>query len=280
VRGGTPVPPGRKSAQGGIGILPMMTGTHRQDADATLRRIHVPLSMIKGLSEGLLGRVEEGQPFDSLADFWRRGRPQGEEGMALLRVGAFDGFGASRTELFWELRALAPWAAGQGLLLETKKSAPPVLRTEPDRLQKLRDEMELLGFPAGGHPVELFPEVAWETYCAVGEVRKFAGQTITTCGLVVAQRVHHQSDGRAMKFISLCDRTDILECEIFADVYQRCGGVLVRWPVVEVTGRVEALGGSRGCVLRVDSLRAARTTKRDARRRASRSAGTSALTGG
>ena len=222
------------------------------------RGIRVPLGMIKGLSEGLLGRIEEGQPFASLPDFWRRGAPQTDEAMALLRAGAFDVFGVSRTEQFWELRALAPWAEGQGLLLEAKKAAPPAMRTEPDRLQKLREEMELLGFPASGHPVELFPEVAWDTYCPVGEVRSFAGEQITTCGLVVAQRLHHQADGRAMKFISICDRTDILECEIFADVYRRCGGALARWPVVEVTGRVEALGGSRGCVLRVESLRAAR----------------------
>lgn len=218
----------------------------------------MPLGMIKGLSEGLLGRIEEGQPFASLPDFWRRGAPQTDEAMALLRAGAFDMFGVSRTELFWELRALAPWAAGQGLLLEAKKAAPPAMRTEPARLQKLREEMELLGFPASGHPVELFPEVVWDTYCPVGEVRSFAGEQITTCGLVVAQRLHHQADGRAMKFISICDRTDILECEIFADIYRRCGGALARWPVVEVTGRVEALGGSRGCVLRVESLRAAR----------------------
>jgi error-prone DNA polymerase len=222
------------------------------------KSIRVPLGMIKGLSEGLLGRIEEGQPFASLPDFWRRGAPQADESMSLLRAGAFDMFGVSRTEQFWELRALAPWKPGQGLLLETRGAVPPVGRTETDRLQKLREEMELLGFPASGHPVELFPEVAWDTYCPVGHVRKFAGRRVTTCGLVVAQRLHHQSDGRAMKFISICDRTDILECEIFADVYRRCGGALARWPVVEVMGRVEALGGSRGCVLRVESLRAAR----------------------
>jgi error-prone DNA polymerase len=247
---------------------------------APLQEIRVPLGIIKGLSAGLLGRIEEARPFVSLSDFWRRGRPQGEEAMALLRAGAFDGFGVSRTELFWELRALTPWAAGQGLLLEAKKAAPPVMRTEPDRLQKLRDEMELLGFPAGGHPVELFPEVAWESYCPVGDVRNFAGERVTTCGLVVAQRLHHQADGRPMKFLSLCDRTDILECEIFADAYRRCGGVLARWPVVEVTGRVEMLGGSRGCVLRAESVRAARTTKRDVRPAASRTAGISAPIGG
>jgi len=200
--------------------------------------------------------------------------------MALLRVGAFDRFGRSRTELFWEWRALAPWVSGQGLLLEGRKTECPAWRTEPLRLEKLRDEMELLGFPTSGHPVELFPDVGWETYCPVAEVRKFAGQRVTTCGLVVAQRLHYQSDGRAMKFISICDRTDIAECEIFADVYRRCGGILTRWPVVEVTGKVEVLGG-RGCVLRATEVRQAREiTRQDVRRRASRRAGTSAPIGG
>jgi DNA-directed DNA polymerase III PolC len=263
---------------------------------APLQEIKVPLCMIKGLSERLLGRIEAWRPFGSLSDFWRRCSPAADEAMVLLRAGAFDGFGAARTEQFWELRALAPWAAGQGLLLEAKKAAPPVLRTEPGRVERLRDEMELLGFTASGHPVELFPEVAWETYCPVGEVRNHAGRRVTTCGLVVAQRLHHQSDGRVMKFISIGDRTDILECEIFADVYRRCGGVLARWPVVEVTGRVEMLGGSRGCVLRVEGLRAARkkgsgshrpplhgrqkVTTAGARSAASRRAGTSAPIGG
>jgi len=263
-------PPARRAIQLGEASRPYWGG----------EVIKVPLCMIKGLSEGLLERIEGARPFVSLADFWRRCRPQGEEAMGLLRVGAFDGFGSSRTELFWELRALAPWTAGQGLLLEARGAALPEGRTEPGRLEKLRDEMELLGFPVNGHPVELFPEVAWETYCPAGAVRQFPGQRVTTCGLVVAQRLHHQSDGRAMKFISLCDRTDILECEIFAEVYRWCGGVLARWPVVEVTGKVETLGG-RGCVLRVEEVRRARElTKPDVRRRASRPAGISAPIGG
>jgi DNA polymerase III alpha subunit len=70
--------------------------------------------------------------------------------------------------------------------------------------------------------------------------------------LVVAQRSHRQSDGRAMKFISICDRTDVLECEIFAAAYQSSGAVLARGPVVEVRGVVQPSGG--GCVLRVEKV--------------------------
>ncbi len=267
---------GRES---GIGILSTGLRHHRQDADDTLQKIRVPLMQIKGLSEGLLARIEGERPFVSLADCWRRCAPNADEAMALLRAGAFDAFGASRTEQFWELRSLAPWRVGQGLLLEAKCAVAPAVRTEPVRLQRLRDEMELLGFPVGGHPVELFPDVAWDTYCPVGNVRKFAGKRVTTCGLVVAQRLHRQSDGRAMKFVSICDRTDILECELFAAAYRACGAVFARSPVVEVTGFVQASGP--GCVLRVERAGVPRKiTTTGARRTASPKVGTSGPIGG
>jgi len=251
--------------------------TAAEDAKNTEpKRIKVPLCMIKGLSDGLLVRIEGAQPFDSLSDFWRRCAPQAEEAMALLRAGAFDLFGAARTELFWEMRALAPWTTGQGLLLESRCTDFPPGRTEPERLQELRDEMELLGFPVSGHPVELFPHVSWDTYCPVGEVRRHAGQRITTCGLVIAQRLHHQSDGRAMKFISIGDRDDILECELFADAYRSSGGVIAAHPVVEVSGLVQRLGHGTACTLRVERVRPPRTMTADARLGASRTIETSA----
>ena len=239
--------------------------------------IRVPLCMVKGLTEGLLKRIEAGRPFNSFPDFWRRCAPQTEEAAALLRVGAFDGFGRSRTELFWELRSLAPWIAGQGLLLEARSTVAPMRRTEPAAIERLRDEMELLGFLAAGHPVELFPEVAWDTYCPVGEVRNFRGRTVTTCGLVVAQRSHRQSDGRAMKFISICDRTDVLECEIFGEAYAACGTMLARSPVVEVTGNVQPSGS--GCTLQAGKIRMPRKAVA-VRLPASPKSGTSARPGG
>jgi len=122
----------------------------------------------------------------------------------------------------------------------------------------------------------LFPRVSWDTYCPVGEVRRHAGRRITTCGLVIAQRLHHQSDGRAMKFISICDRGDILECELFADAYRASGGVIAAHPVVEVTGLVQRLGHGTACSLRVERVRAPRITASDVRPEASPTIGTSA----
>ena len=245
-------------------------------ADAA-RTIRVPLAQIKGLGAELLEGIAQGQPFGGLRDFHQRVRATDGEMMSLLRAGAFDGFGLSRTEQFWELRAMGSRSDGPALDLTARAVSAPEARTEPDGLERLRDEMELLGFPVGGHPVELFPAVAWETYGPLSGVRNFAGRGVTICGLVVAERLHRQKDGRMMKFLSVCDRTDILECELFADAYRAGGGVLARSPVVALTGLVEPLGSDAGCVLRVSQVRPARLlTRPDVRPPSSRTAGTSA----
>ena len=250
-----------------LGIMfggPEVNGSVRLFKSDQRESIRVPLAQVKGVSEALLQRMEEGQPFSSLGDFWSRASPDASEAVNLLRAGAFDRFGLSRTGLFWELQAMIPWQSGQGLLLETRRPVIPQERTEPSPLQKLREEMELLSFPVSGHPVELFPEVAWETYCPIGALENFSGQRVSVCGLVVAQRVHNQSDGQAMKFITICDRINILECEIFAEAYRRYGAVLARCPVVEVSGRVESSGYGDRYSLRVEGLRPARQTKTSA----------------
>ena len=224
------------------------------------KTIRVPVCAVKGVSDALLENIENGRPFASPGDFRHRCGPQADEAERLLRAGALDGFGLSRTELFWELRTAGRSPQDGAFLLETKRPAPPPGRTEPGHLERLRDEMELLGFPVSGHPVELFPGVAWDAYCPLGDMARHAGRRVTVCGLVVAQRSHRQSDGRPMKFVSLCDRSGVLECEIFADAYRAGGGVLAREAVVELAGLAQPLGGGDACTLRVERVRPPRQT--------------------
>ena len=72
--------------------------------------IRVPLTRVKGLTERTGERVLAERArgaFVSLADFYRRVAPQPEELEAMIRVGAFDEFGATRTAQFWEAQWLA-----------------------------------------------------------------------------------------------------------------------------------------------------------------------------
>ena len=128
---------------------------------------------------------------------------------------------------------------------------PSVPLDEPSRLQRLRWEEELLGYPASGHPLELFPDIAWETYCPVKRLGEHIGQTVVTCGLVIEQRLFHQVTGEPMKFITLADWTGIIETELFSRTYRSYGLNTIRYRVLEVTATVEPFENNRGFTLRV-----------------------------
>jgi DNA polymerase III alpha subunit len=54
-----------------------------------------------------------------------------------------------------------------------------------------------------------------------------------------------------MKFLTLADWTGMIETELFARTYKTYGLATVRYPVLEVTGRVEPFENGRGHTLRV-----------------------------
>jgi DNA polymerase III alpha subunit len=66
--------------------------------------LRVPLFQIKRLSQRLLERWERGNPTNR-RDFYIRTAPSNDEMNYLIRTGAFDAFGQSRTEQF-EARTL------------------------------------------------------------------------------------------------------------------------------------------------------------------------------
>ena len=149
--------------------------------------------------------------------------------------------------------------AGRNLVTEFLTENPGLLR-EPTRRERLEAETELFGYAVSGHPLELFDDVAWDTYCPVARLGEHIGETVVTCGLVVEQRTHHQITGEPMKFLTLADWTGLVETELFAQTYKSYGLATVRYPVLEVTATVEPFENGRGFSLRV--LRAGKPRSR------------------
>jgi DNA polymerase III alpha subunit len=223
--------------------------------------IRVPLTRMKGLTEQtterLLAEHRQGA-FVSMADCFRRVGPTREELEGMIQAGAFDEFGESRTRQYWQAQHLVKTFAatdepGQGWLLPPPglEHFPAVPLKEPTRLERLRWETELFGFAASGHPLELFPDIAWDTYCPVNRLAAYVGQEVVLCGLVIEQRTHHQVTGEPMKFLTLADWTGMVETELFAATYRSYGLATVRYPVLEVAATVEPFENGRGFTLRV-----------------------------
>lgn len=242
----------------GIGFLPPDVNRSQDAFFPEDNALRVPLRQVRGLSERTLSRWQQHKPYDSLRAFYGRVKPSSAEMDALIRVGAFDALGPGRAKQFWQFRALAQWAAADsGDLLPLSGAAggePGVSLTEPSRLTRLRDEMELLGFTVSGHPLDLHPGVPWENYCPIAALDQHCGKRVTIAGLIVSDRIHRQHDGRPMKFLSLCDRTGIIECELFADAYRRCGVETVRHPVIAATGQVTGFPNGNGHTLRIERI--------------------------
>lgn len=243
----------------GLGFLPPDVNASRWDFTPEEKSIRVPLRRIKGLTTATLDRYRAERaraPFASLRDFFQRAGPTAGEMLSLIRTGAFDSFGEPRTAQFWQLQYLAQWPHAQGYLFRSAESSPlpPVPLAEPDRAQRLRDEMELLGFTVSGHPLDQFDGIPWASYCPIRDLPRYAGQRVTTCGLIIADRSHHQVTGDRMKFITICDHTGIIECEIFASTYRRFGLATVQFAVVEIEATVTPFDNALGCTLDVQRV--------------------------
>ena len=229
-------------------------------------RIRVPVFQIKGLTlrtKEVILREHVRGPFTSLPDFFHRVQPLNEEMESLIRAGAFDDFGKPRTTQYWEFKGSVECGMRNAEFSFTPHSALriPHFLSEPTRLQRLRWEEELLGYPASGHPLELYPDIAWDTYCPINHLGEHLGQQIVTCGLVIEQRLFHQVTGEPMKFLTIADWTGIVETELFAKTYKSYGLNTVRYRVLEITATVEPFENGRGFTLRVLRAGKPRTTQ-------------------
>lgn len=250
----------------GLRILPPAINEPGPGFLARADGLRVPLDAVSGLTEATRQRSlseRQRQPFAGLADFVRRAQPHADELEALVRVGAFDDFGKTRLEQFWEVQQRVH-GHGAGIPRQQAWLLPPpnthhlpvqVLR-EPTSRERLQAEWDLLGFTVSDHPLALFDDVHWSSYCPLNRTGQFIGQEITVCGLVVEQRLHHQVTGEPMKFLTIADRTDIACTDLFAETYRSYGLATVRYPVLEVTAKVEPFENGNGWTLR--ALRAGR----------------------
>ena len=101
--------------------------------------------------------------------------------------------------------------------------------------------------------------MAWGTYCPFKILGQYICQRVICCGLVIEQRLHHQSTGEVMRFLTLADKTCVVKTELFADTYRSYGTVTVRYPVLEVHATVEPYENGRGFSLRVHRVGRPRT---------------------
>src|SRR5258707_1302811 len=234
-----------------------------EDGGNGKRALRVGLMQVRGLRvetiTAILRARGEGGEFQSLEDFLRRVPVERDEIESLIKCGAFDEVcDMTRPAMLWRWNLLQ--VSGKHALPENENSlfvtansqdaigvALAEMQTPEYTLeQKLRYEREILEVCVSGHPLDFLPRngEAWSD-----ELPGLRGKRVTLCGWVVTYRHVGTKNYRNMMFVTLEDQRGVYEVVLFADAYDRYGGLVFETRTMRVTGRVEQDGQIKGEML-------------------------------
>jgi DNA-directed DNA polymerase III PolC len=277
----------------GIDILgPDFNASEAEKYSVEGNGIRVPLAQVKQVSAAVAQRIVDERKrngsFASMDDFVRRVPIDPAVLRALIRCGAGDSWRQTRPALLWQMESVLQQSGSPGgspshgpvgpslnmgrrgsrraaplpdsevssaevpqmMLFETK-AATDTTSVVASRLRdysprhKMEIEMELLGFTVSGHPLDYFDGVIdWR-------------RSVCICGIIVETRRTKTLKAEYMKFVSVADRTGIVETILFPPAYRRYGHLTAGNAVLEFHGAVEPFDNKNGFVLNVSHVAAA-----------------------
>lgn len=171
-------------------------------------------------------------PFVSTADFINRVRPAADELDSLIDSGSMSCFGPHAT-----IRWQAKLSQGNSLFDAPSPALPPSARIGDSRKALIISEIKSLGFSASGHPLEIFQTPAGT--CPAEKLENMAERRVKVFGLLIAAKSVTTSRGERMKFLTIEDRSGLIEVVMFPAAWNKSQLLLDYSSVLEITGRVK-----------------------------------------
>ena len=235
----------------GVPVLPLDVNAsgvaHRIELVSGKWGLRLALSDVHGISEAEAARIAEGQPYDSLVDFWERGRPSRPLAQRLAQVGALDAFGANRRDLQLHLTELHRGARGGGggqlPLAGGRKTAPAGL---PDLTssERLSAELGVLSMDASRHLMDdhrvFLDELGVVSARRLREARH--GETVLVAGAKAATQTPPIRSGKRVIFSTLDDGTGLVDLAFFDDSHDTCAHTVFHSWLLLVRGVVQRRG--------------------------------------
>jgi DNA polymerase-3 subunit alpha len=249
----------------GIEVEPPDVNCSQTDFAVVEGKIRFGLNAVKNVGEGaaraIIAAREGGGEFASIWDFTERVDPAVANKRALeslVKCGALDSTGASRTAMLtaledalsWGQRHLADRLSGQGSIFEVlggdanepeQRHHPTLPTIADDKAERLRWEKETLGLYVSEHPLEgIRDQLRRKTDCGLAEVeRRRDGEVVTVGGIVGAIKPLTTKKGEPMVFMRLDDVTGSAEVVVFNSVYAAARDLIEADRVLVVKGRVD-----------------------------------------
>ena len=236
--------------------------------------IRFGLAAVKSIGRGFIQAVmreREERPFSSLSDFCARmnGSDMNKRAVEnLIRSGAFDGFGAKRSQLIKVFETVMDSVASasrqnvEGQIDFFSMAAGDAAETEPPREADLPDipefsqqelmnmEKETTGLYLSGHPMDQFrdeikrlnaPAIAsiLDDFGQEGGPARFAdGQRVTIAGVVTSSKTKTTKNNTLMAYVTVEDDTAAIELLCFSRTLDACGACLQENQAVVVEGKL------------------------------------------
>jgi len=233
--------------------------------------IRVGFMQIKGLKKEYIDMIIEERntngPYASLREFLERVEAEPAQTRLLIKAGCFDSIAGevTRPGLLWRLYAqtrhsyqktenLQPSPFPHSLLLTPHPlplfpdashftlHASRALPIPPDysRNQKIKNEIELFGFPLSKHPLELYQEVLKDyEFVSALEMHLHVGKQITMVGWLITEKFAETTNGQPMEFTVFEDLTSLYDVTFFPATFQKYGHLLTGGKPYVVDGLVE-----------------------------------------
>ncbi|MEU3747571.1 MULTISPECIES: DNA polymerase III subunit alpha [Streptomyces] len=211
--------------------------------------LRLGLADVHGIGETESARIEAGQPYASLLDFWERARPRTPVAERLAQVGALDAFGANRRDLLLhltELRRIHRGAASHGgqLPLAQGGKTAPVGLPDLDDTERLSAELGILGMDTSRHLMD--DHHAFLRELGVVSAQRLRdtphGRTVLVAGAKAATQTPPIRSGKRVIFSTLDDGTGLVDLAFFDDAHERCAHTVFHSWLLLVRGVVQRRG--------------------------------------
>lgn len=255
----------RTAMKKGIQVLPPDVNHSREDFSLEVKdgktAIRYGLAAIKNfgwnVAKAIVEEREKNGSFKNVEDFFFRtssavlNRRQAE---CLIRSGALDAFGLSRSSIFVSLDHLTSEAQanekarqiGQGSLFQ-RKAKIKITEEWSDKI-RLNDEKHLLGTYMTGHPLRSFESVlsSFQTRSLLdlseGPLPP-REKEVSVAGMIISTKEIFTKKGTKMAFFTLEDQEAQMEVVVFPDLFQKKSSLIVNDRVVLIKGQVVREGG-------------------------------------
>jgi len=250
-----------EARRGGIHLLPPCVAHGGWETEAVDERtIRIGLQYVLRLSKKTAYSIMAQRPFTSWGDLLARVRPDREAAAMLVQSGATDGLSPSvtssiRRERLWQAEMELGVDHGSvtpelDLFVEEDDPATVPAPSEPDETTETAIQRELASMDLSlvDHPLRLFRSQLLSRRHDITPARRLSdlaeGQVVTCVGLPVARKSLSTKKGDPMAFLTLSDRTGLIETVLFPKVIRQVGRALRHQAPWIVTGTMK-----EGCVV-------------------------------